>query len=173
MAAPHPPNSLAITSLVTHEDLEKTLISILRPLLDFASPQGALIRLGQTATHYDETAAQLEGYARPLWGLASYISGGGTYENSFRWISGLIAGTDPSSPEYWGEVRDKDQRMVEMAPMGFWLATCGSSFLGQLGKREKGNIEAWFGSVNSREVSFLRQFGHQVASTSSPANLQV
>ncbi|CCX34487.1 Similar to hypothetical protein AOR_1_140154 [Aspergillus oryzae RIB40]; acc. no. XP_001819314 [Pyronema omphalodes CBS 100304] len=42
--------------------------------------------------------------------------------------------------------------MVEMAPMGFWLATCGSSFLGQLGKREKGNIENWFGSVNSREL---------------------
>jgi len=28
---------------------------------------------------------------------------------------GLLAGTDPSSPNYWGDIHDDDQRIVEAA----------------------------------------------------------
>ena len=38
-----------------------------------------------------------------------------------RWLklilSGIKAGTDPSHPDYWGEIHERDQRMVEMPAM--------------------------------------------------------
>lgn len=45
--------------------------------------------------------------------------GGGKYEGTERWIKGFASGTDPKSPEYWGESKAKDQRMVEMSPLAF------------------------------------------------------
>jgi hypothetical protein len=156
MPCPPPNNPLASNPLRTLADLREALKSLLEPLAPFTSPHGAQIRLGETATHYDVKAANLEGYARPLWGLAALLAGGGEFEGAERWVEGLKAGTDPTSDEYWGEVRDCDQRMVEMCPMGFWLALAGpgeSGFWKTLSEEEKDRIIAWFNSVNTREVS--------------------
>ncbi|KAA8899491.1 hypothetical protein FN846DRAFT_909566 [Sphaerosporella brunnea] len=70
-------NPLASNPLRTRADLQEALKSLLEPLAAFTSPRGAQIRLGETATHYDQQAADLEGYARPLWGLAALLAGGG------------------------------------------------------------------------------------------------
>ncbi|KZV79096.1 hypothetical protein EXIGLDRAFT_782809, partial [Exidia glandulosa HHB12029] len=66
--------------LKTRDDLAKFLRSLLDPLAQHTSPGGALLTLGATGTHYDERAAQLEGFSRPLWGLGSLLAGGGTYD---------------------------------------------------------------------------------------------
>jgi hypothetical protein len=60
----------------------------------------------------------VEGFCRPLWGLAALLEGGGDYHGTEWWIQGLKAAMDPESPEYWGYPRDNDQRMVEMCPLG-------------------------------------------------------
>ncbi|WVR06006.1 hypothetical protein IAU60_003034 [Kwoniella sp. DSM 27419] len=70
----------------------------------------------------------LEAFARPLWGLASLLAGGGQYEGTERWIRGLASGTDPKNPEYWGGSMDKDQRMVEMSPLSFAVAMAPDVF---------------------------------------------
>jgi hypothetical protein len=41
----------------------------------------------------------------------------------------LASGTDPKSPEYWGESKGKDQRMVEMSAIGYALSLGGKEFL--------------------------------------------
>ena len=151
----HPENPLSATPLRTREDLAAACVSLLAPLASFTSPSGALIRLGSTATHYDDTAALLEGYARPLWGLAPLLAGGGKFEGAERWVEGLKAGTDPESAEYWGEVRDKDQRMVEMSPIGFWLALAGGGkdgFWKGFTDEEKKRVVDWIASINTREM---------------------
>lgn len=115
--------------LETREDLQRAATSLLDPLALYTSPDGARIRLGcashsvsfifthlaltatiafrisDTATHYDEVAAQLEGFTRPLWGLASLLAGGGDYPGHERWVRGFAAGTDPESDEFWGYTR--------------------------------------------------------------------
>jgi hypothetical protein len=48
---------------------------VLDALAPHTSPGGARIVLGYTGTHFDEAAAQLEGFSRPLWALASLIAG--------------------------------------------------------------------------------------------------
>ncbi|KAA8899488.1 hypothetical protein FN846DRAFT_172054 [Sphaerosporella brunnea] len=153
-------NPLASNPLRTRADLQEALKSLLEPLAAFTSPRGAQIRLGETATHYDQQAADLEGYARPLWGLAALLAGGGgggefAGAAAERWVEGLKAGTDPSCEEYWGEVRDCDQRMVEMCPMGFWMALAGpgeSGFWKTFTEEEKNRTVAWFNGVNTREM---------------------
>jgi hypothetical protein len=65
---------------------------------------------------------EFESFARPLWGLAAMLLGGGRYDGTERWVRGLAAGTDPASAEYWGASRAKDQRMVEMSPLSFAIA---------------------------------------------------
>lgn len=100
----------------------------------------------------DETAAQIEGYARPLWGLAALLAGDSKYEKTHLFVKGLVAGTDPDGPEFWGNMEDLDQRMVESCPIGFTLAVAGKDFWDPLGEREKANVAAWIGSMNDKEM---------------------
>ena len=95
---------------------------MLDALAPHTSQGGAIIDIGNTATHYDTRAVALETFARPLWGLTSLLIGGGEYDGLKRWVDGLANGTDPSGDEYWGGARAKDQRMVEMSPLSFAIA---------------------------------------------------
>ena len=58
--------------LKSKDDIRAFLVGLLNPLAAHTSPGGARIHLGHTGTHYDEAAAQLEGFARPIWGLVSW-----------------------------------------------------------------------------------------------------
>ena len=74
-----------------------------------------------------------------------------------RWIRGLKAGTDPENREYWGDVGDADQRMVEMAPIGWWLCMCGGGeegFWKTFTKVERTRVVKWISGVNEKKVSF-------------------
>lgn len=100
----------------------------------------------------DETAAQVEGFARPLWGLAPLLAGGSKYKNTSLFVKGLASGTDPDGPEFWGNMEDLDQRMVESCPIGYSLAIAGADFWGPLNKKQKENVAAWIGSMNDKEM---------------------
>jgi hypothetical protein len=135
------------------DSFRRACASLLRPLVPCFSPSNTRVRLGGTGTRYDEAGAQLEGFARPLWGLAALLAGGGTFEETGRWVDGLRNGTDPDHPEFWGWSRHIDQRMVEMCPIGFALAVAGESFWTKLNERERNNVGVWLRCINDRDVS--------------------
>lgn len=96
----------------TRADVASSALYLLENLGPYTSPGGARIKLGSTGTHYDEVAAQLEGFSRPLWALVPLIAGGHIAPDSElanRWSRGLANGTDPESDEYWGPCQDRDQ----------------------------------------------------------------
>lgn len=134
----------------TREELSTFLIGLLDALAPHTSPGGALIKLGHTATHYDETAAQLEGFSRPIWGLASLLGGGGSYEGAERWVRGFASGTDPVGTEFWGDMRDKDQRMVECSAIGFAISVAKEKLWDPLPAESKKNFENWLGPRRNR-----------------------
>lgn len=119
---PHSPEQVKkITSnpVSSRDDLVNLLHDLLIPLQAGQSDGGARIRIGHTGTHFDQVAAELEGYARALWGLAPVLAADpenpkftGLRE---AWVRGLDNGTNPEHDEYWGDHIDKDQRFVEMA----------------------------------------------------------
>lgn len=138
--------------LQTREDVVTAVASLLEPLHGGASPQHALVKVGSTGTRFDEIAAQVEGYARPLWGLAPLLAGGSTYAGTEKFVQGLIAGTDPESEEFWGYMEDQDQRMVEACPIGYTLAIAHKDFWDPLTDKQKKNVEAWLGSMNDKDM---------------------
>lgn len=138
--------------LKTREDLAEFLVDLLNPLAAHTSPGGARIHLGHTGTHYDETAAQLEGFSRPIWGLASFLAGGGSYNGTERWVEGFANGTNPSHQEFWGDMRNKDQRMVECAAIGFSIAVAKEQLWDPLSDPAKKNFERWLGGMNDKEM---------------------
>ncbi|KAH6715161.1 hypothetical protein DL95DRAFT_444712 [Leptodontidium sp. 2 PMI_412] len=146
----HPFSEVKIGDRESVQELLKTLLD---PLKTHFSPLKARIRVpGGTAVRFDETAAEVEGIWRPAWGLAALLAGGGTYDGTELWIEAVKQGTNPESPEYWGDPRDNDQRMVEMCPMGFTLAVA-PVFWESLSETERGNVERWLGnSINEKNM---------------------
>lgn len=154
MSSPHS-RTIAENPLRTREELKAFLVSLLNPLESCTSPGGALIHLGNTATHYDEHAAQLEGFSRPLWALASLLAGGGYYKGTSRWVKGFASGTNPNHEEFWGNMRNRDQRMVECAAIGYTLAVAKESVWDPLDAHAKKNLEQWLGGMNDKVGVFL------------------
>ncbi|HEY3482816.1 MAG TPA: DUF2264 domain-containing protein, partial [Streptomyces sp.] len=132
--------------------LQSYVRELAEPLLPYASPGGARIRLGVNIAHHDDTAADLEGYARPLWGLAPLAAGGGEFAHWDVWARGLAAGTDPGHPEFWGVPGDVDQRIVEMAAIGFALALAPERLWDPLTGAERDRVGDWLASCLHRET---------------------
>ncbi|MGL5136987.1 MAG: DUF2264 domain-containing protein, partial [Beijerinckiaceae bacterium] len=113
---------LAGNPFLARADLANAVRTLTRPALAHLSPGGARLRLSSQSVRYSESASEMEGMARLLWGLAPLAAGGGEAPGLDRLICGIAHGCDPRHPEYWGEVVDGDQRLVEMAALGLTLA---------------------------------------------------
>jgi hypothetical protein len=136
-------NPLAGNPLKTRSDVEMGLRDLFQPLLPFFSQGGARVRLNAAAAHFDRAAADLEGFARPLWGLAPLAAGGAAFDHWELYRQGLSNGTDPEHPEYWGAVNSTDQRMVELAAIGFTLRLLPHLVWDPLPDRAKQNLAAY------------------------------
>jgi hypothetical protein len=147
-----PVHPFSTNPLQTRDDVVAAVASLLDPLAAGFSPKSALVKVGNSGTRFDETAAQVEGYARPLWGLAPLLAGGSKYAGSERFVQGLVNGTDPESDEFWGFMEDQDQRMVEACPIGYTLAIAHKDFWEPLTDKQKKNIETWLGSMNDKDM---------------------
>ena len=154
----------------THEDLVTASHALLKPLHAYKSPGGARIKIPvETGTHFDETAAQLEGFARSLWVVAPLLAlenetknnaeatnaeatNPGRNEHLQTFPKGLIAGTTPDlENEYWGAVQDTDQRMVEMEILSFALLCSPSSFL-PTSDTARQNLITWLQNINGKAI---------------------
>ncbi len=137
-------------SLHTKEDLEKTLLRLLDPLKGHYALDG--LHLGYSGSTYSPRVARLEGWSRLLWGIAPLLAGGGTYPLLDQHREILVRCTDPKSPHYWGTPGNKDQRLVEMAPLAFALLLAREWFWDPLTNREKENLYRWLSTIQYREL---------------------
>ncbi|CAL5867660.1 uncharacterized protein PFLUO_LOCUS1879 [Penicillium psychrofluorescens] len=147
-----PPQAFSASPFQSRSDFQNACCAILDPLVSHFTPGSSRIKIGSSTTRFDEGGAQIEGYARPLWGLASLLAGGYEYPEAALWREGIINGTDPESPEFWGDIEDLDQRMVEMCPIGFTLAVAPHVFWDPLTDKQKTNVAKWLNSINAREM---------------------
>ncbi|HCJ72982.1 MAG TPA: hypothetical protein DHW67_15760, partial [Agrobacterium sp.] len=63
---------------------------------------------------------------------------------------GIANGTDPSHPEYWGDVRQKDQRLVELAAIGFALRLAPQHLWEPLSDTQKDNVRRYLLTARER-----------------------
>ncbi|GAB4005772.1 hypothetical protein GCM10029992_54610 [Glycomyces albus] len=138
---------LAGQPLRTRDDLADAFTALARPVAARLSDGRARVRLGATGAHFPDAAAELEGFARPLWGLAPLAAGGGDFDPE-PYLRGLDAGTDPGHPEYWGPIGDHSQRCVEAAAIGFALALAPERFWEPLPSPAKDRLARWLAGIN-------------------------
>jgi hypothetical protein len=148
-----PTNPLAGTELRTRSDVANALQCTIAPLLPYFSASGARVALAPTGAVFDCAAVELEGYARPLWGLAPFAAGGGQFDHWALYRRGLVNGTDPHHPHFWGTVGAVDQRMVELAAIGFALLLVAEHLWNPLSKAEKEQVLRYLQRARSLDYS--------------------
>jgi hypothetical protein len=143
---------LANNPLRTRADIQEAVRALFAPLVNCFSHGHARVTIGQTGTHYASRFAELEGFARPLWGIAPLLAGGGSFEHLNLYHMGLANGCDPHHPEYWGQPRDYGQALVEMAPIGLALALAPRYFWEPLHPTTKQELARWLSAINEAKV---------------------
>ncbi len=148
--------------LKDRNDAAALLLEMVRPLKPMFSPGCAWLHVGNTAAHYGEKAARMEGFARVLWGLGALWGGGDKRlspdlkKESEEWLAiyqaGLIHGTDPDHEEYWGSLNDYDQKMVEMASLAVAISLSPDKFWEPLTKDQKSHLYQWLNQINEKKV---------------------
>ncbi|MNJ32255.1 hypothetical protein D3C77_269160 [compost metagenome] len=134
--------------LVTRRDLQAAFQQLTAPLKRHYSEGHARLKLGVTGAGYPSAIAEMEGFSRVLWGMVPLLAGGGDNDLWELCLAGIRHGTDPQHEEYWGDVADYDQRLVEMAVFGFALALVPQRIWEPLNDREKDNLYAWLNQIN-------------------------
>jgi hypothetical protein len=104
----------------------------------------------------------LEGFSRsaPLWGAwvrsgrprAVVLPAGRSVDLPGEFRRGLLAGTDPTSPEYWGSIGDRDQRIVEAADIALALWLFRPFVWDELRESDKEKVDSWLRQVHGKGV---------------------
>lgn len=147
-------NCVKDNPLRTRADVERAAVALIKPLLPLLSPGKARLHLGDTGAVYPDDIAQMEAFARPLWAIVPMLAGGCASVGPLWdcWREGIIHGVDPDSPEYWGEVTDYDQRLVEMAVFGMGMALAPEAFFFSLPERTQVQLYRWLDQINRHDM---------------------
>ena len=147
-------NRVKNNPLITRADVERAAIELIEPLVPLLSEGRARLNLGDTGAVYPPDIAEMEAFARPLWAIVPMLAGNcESIEPIWKeWKQGIINGVDPEHPEYWGEVEDYDQRLVEMAVFGMGMALAPDRFFFDLPETAQKNLHAWLNQINFHDM---------------------
>lgn len=143
-------NDLSQNPLVTRQDMVRAALALLTPAAARLTPGKARMIAGYGSAHYSEDVAGMEGFSRALWALMPMLVGRCPEAEPLwaLWREGIVHGTDPEHEEYWGDIGDSDQRMVEMAVLGAGLCFAPERFYFELSPRQRENLARWLGQIN-------------------------
>lgn len=133
----------------SRQDMADIILGLIEPLKKYYSQEKAWLNLEATSAHYPDTAAWMEGFSRPLWGLGAYwADGSSNKEWEEIYLQGIIAGTDSNSEEYWGDCVPYDQKFVEMAALSYTILWSGDKFLDRMTGGQRRNLFSWLSQIN-------------------------
>lgn len=148
--------------LTNRNDVASLFLDTIRPLKPFYSEGHAFLHVGNTGVHYGEKSARMEGFARILWGLGPLWSADNSslskdlQEEIEEWCSlyrdGILHGTDPAHEEYWADIFDFDQKMVEVAAIVYSIALNPKLLWWDFKEEEQHQIYAWLNQINDFDM---------------------
>jgi hypothetical protein len=147
-----PRSAFCNNPLISRNDMRDAVLGLFEPLKHFFSPGRARVNLGPGGATFLVEPAELEGFARPLWGLIPLAVGGHEFPNWDLFQEGIRNGTDPNHHEFWGYCHDRDQRLVELAVFGYALAAIPEILWDPLDGRTKVNLTRWMNHINQVEM---------------------
>jgi hypothetical protein len=138
---------------------------LLEPLAALMRPGHASLVIAGPASDHDAQADRLESFARPLLLAAHYLqteledSTPSTPDpRAFRekisaWFrAGLVAGSDPRSPHYWGPDANYHQHHVEIGLLCIGLQLAPRSLWDPLAPAEKDQVARWLGTARGNGI---------------------
>lgn len=136
------------------KELEQKLLAMLNPLKARFSEEKAGLPLGGFAAGYGMKIAEMEGALRLLWGLTPYWAGGGTQAEDWKdhYLNCIRHGTAPDHPAYWGDIHDRDQKIVEMAALSFQLMETPDIIWNRMTAKEQDHLASWLYQANTAIV---------------------
>lgn len=114
----------------TRKHWEELFFVLTKSIVASASAGNARVYIPGPQTRHGRSADELEGFSRSFimagaW-LKSSQTGKITYADQTIDVAefyrrGLLAGTDPAHPEYWGDINHRSQHLVECASLAWSL----------------------------------------------------
>ncbi len=114
--------------------------------------QTGLYALSGGGSVYAPRIRHMETFLRLLWGVAPLGCAQPDDARLNVFVEGVIAGTHPDSPHYWGDIGPFDQRMVEMAALATALLLHPERFWDTLTSRQQQHLATWLGQINDYEM---------------------
>lgn len=156
-------DDLRASSSPKSEAYEKLFRYFVEGFAAYRTPLGANAIYPGLPSRNGPDADMLEGFSRvaPLMGAWVYsgrpatlrLHDGTVLDLGETFQRGLISGTDPTSPEYWGHITDLNQRIIEAADIALTLWLFGERAWSPLTKKQKNNVAEWLREVEGKLVS--------------------
>ena len=136
------------------QEFRELVLKLMEPLKEYYTKGRAGLDLGSTGSAYPQKTILMEAFSRPLWGVVPYWAGGGS-EEEFAAIyrEGIVNGTDPGHPEYWGGFHNCDQKYVEMAALAYAMLFAADVVWEPLSWEAKSRMAEWLNGINQNEVA--------------------
>jgi hypothetical protein len=126
-------------------------------------PEGAGAAYPGLPSKHGRLVDHVEGFARVAPMVAAWISsrrpeaidlpGGRRADLPALLRRGVLQGTDPHSPGYWGAIGDRDQRIVEASDIALALWLTRATLWRTLTPAERSQVGQWLLQVNGKRVS--------------------
>lgn len=151
-------DTLKTNPLQSRADWVAALEDLLDPVyaLMAAEAKQGRVRLGVSGSVYNEPRREVEGFMRTLWGVGPLCSTSARAKQYRQYFepatAGILAGIDPDSPFYWGELEDYDQLFVEMGALATFLILTRDFFYQQLPVAQQRQLYAWLNQINQHTI---------------------
>ncbi len=149
-------------SLKTRNDAVELFLKLIRPLKVLYSPGHAFLHVWDSGVNYGEKAARMEGFARVMWGLGPLWSADNSklpletqreIDDWLKWYQeGIVHGTSPEDEEYWGDIFDYDQKMVEAPAVAFSMLLNPKALWEDLTDQQRKNLYGWLNQMNDHDM---------------------
>lgn len=144
--------------LQTRHDMEQALIALTAPVYRVMKEQQmpGRFHLADSGAVYDRGRRDVEGFLRTLWGIGPLCA---TKEKAREFKEyfdaaneGILAGCDPDSRYYWGQLNDYDQLFVEMGALATYLMLTKEHFWDTLSQARQTQIYDWLMQINRHTI---------------------
>lgn len=132
---------------------------LLEPLAKLMHPGRASLEIAGPASDHDAQADRLETFARPLTLAAHFLCSvedpDDWYLRQFlaQWFrEGLVAGSDPAGPYYWGPDASYHQHHVEMGLIAIALQIAPQHLWAPLTQVEKDQVARWLATCRGNGI---------------------
>ncbi len=136
----------------TKKHWEETFFVLMKGIFESSSPYNARQRIPGPRSHHGLLADELEGFTRSFIMAGPWLSQsndgryqykGETVEVADFYRKGIMAGTDSKNPEYWGDIVDFSQHLVECASLSWSLFISRKHIWDKYSEKEKKQVAGY------------------------------